>query len=217
MSSYEKWSLAIQALSALGTIGAVVVALFLAMKPPKPNFIVASSIRKIVAGVWKGTVALPESFEVPDGAHQTLGVLVTATNIGLHPEGVQHFFYDVSNTSRYLLRWNPLVPHVNTQGTTGFEGGTPFLSTIHPGDCATFFLPLEKFDTLQLPYFIKTLSSSKLPEFIKNSPWYPKLTLRTFRCRVELDRKHTAAAKLDKTLLEYITKKYLQHVSYKTT
>jgi hypothetical protein len=120
MTTYEIWTLFFQFLAALGTIGAVITALYLSHRS-----------QKVYA---KGTISIMEVY-CADGTKSPEYVIVSICNIGVKPFKIDSIAaYD--NVKKHYLRFNPDYAHDICS-----KPGLQFLES----ECGTYIFPKQTF------------------------------------------------------------------------
>lgn len=184
--AYHIWSLVFSLFTALGTVGAVVVALYLSKTGGYPQI-----------SVYARTARLHNMPGIPSSQQF---VEVAATNIGIMEEHVETFGYQIGLLGRFkhFVQVNPS----DTRLTRSFP------SNIKPGERACDLIEIERFDKLQLPFFINYLNDVGLPLWIKRHRLFPFIFMRTVKCWVNPVRGKLIYGKLQRTLTNHIIDSY---------
>lgn len=202
MSLYERWSLWWQAFTALGTVGAVVTALYFSYIRENPQI--------------KVTVDLIIS---PSHISKSKVVYVGATNFGNCQERVEQYGYCVG--------FPQLIPLLNMANfhdvepeqaalcgdKSIFSGHKRFFSTLSPCETASSILEIDKFNERHLDFFFESLRNNKFPKFIRNNSTFQKILLWTSTCWVSTARKSPAKGRLRPNLRKYIWDEYMKQKS----
>jgi len=187
MNSYEFWSLIINTFIAIGTVGAVISALYLAGNQAKPKISISNRIVRI--------------YNHPSISEKQQYVNVSATNVGIVRERISTYGYSIG-----ILFWKKMAqvnPSLNKIEAHSFP------DFIDPGECISDFIEIEKFNELQMDIFTKFIDEINLPRSIKTNKFFINTVLLSSRCWVSPSRGKIIRALPDKTFRDHITKQYI--------
>lgn len=192
MSEYEVYSLVIQAMGAIGTVGAVVVALYLAKKNSEPNIRVEVGIRWMIS--QRTTV-------------REKNVTLRVTNCGIVDEYIGMYEYSILFFS--WARRCIIIPSPR-DGLLGLN------SKIEPGQTCYDIVSIGDFVSKQAQFFFDAIDFvldkfQFLPAKVRQSRWLPMLVLKTARCNVSVRRGGSVSTRLEKAFLEFILEQYRAH------
>lgn len=133
MDAYQALSLVIDSLTAIGTVGAVVVSLYLARQDGRLRIRVRAGIRHVI--------------NVPGVDHTTPYLSITATNLGRRQATVTGFAW-----RRGLLpSWSPFLPRGYGIQLGGTSLSTEFPSSLTDGGEARLLVPLPEWLANEAP------------------------------------------------------------------
>ena len=191
--AYKVWTLIFNGLTSLGTVGAVIVALFLYRKQDEPKISVDANTK-----AYTGALG-PEVVE---------GVAVMATNEGIRQEGVKIYGYTIGLLRIVGIQRRQTSCIIKVTGGDSIPGTKGFPSSIEPGEIASHFLMYQEFVEKQLEFFTEYLDKLKLPACIKNKEWFLRTIMLTARCWVSTSRGRAVSSRLGRSLREYIIEQY---------
>lgn len=183
---FNFWSLIVNSVIAIGTLAAVITALYLGLRQNKPRIKIFCGLKRILRH--------------PAISSDQLFVYISATNAGVVDEYISTFGYRVGIP---FSRKNCVVnPSGNMLEPT-------FPATVNPGCLCSDFIEIERFDKLQLDFFIRGIQEAKMPKWVKSKSWFPAMILRTARCWVFPNRANKAyTGKLEPDLVDHILEAY---------
>lgn len=187
--TYNILNLIINALTSLGTLGAVVTALYLAKKQNAPQIQVSADI------VYVGNENGHEEF-----------ICTRATNVGIMSEYIESVGYELG-----FLKWGRALYVVPSP----HDFGKNVPSAIEPGENVANYVRTDVFIEKQISGMNEALSEIldeiPLPNFIKSQQWFMKCIIRSAKCCVSSSRGGVVKSYVRLPLRNLITKEMKAH------
>ena len=186
MTEYEYVNTVINALTGVGTVGAVITSLYLA--------------KRSVAPIVKLNISFVFLVNSHHGSMSEQCIQICATNFGVMKENVENYGYSFG-----VLRWKKrayIPPSHHPYWRCSFP------STIEPGESARDLVKLCDFDEFQMPLFVDYLSQLPIPEFFAKR-FVLNIALCFVRCWVSLSRGGDITVSIGSGLRHHILDRYL--------
>lgn len=186
--SYSTWSLVFQFFTALGTVGAVIVALILANQKDKPTFLLRCGITKLFKE------------DEPESDYGE-GVYVAARNVGVRPETVHTYWFSILAGSTKVD-----VFEIPALEDTNYED---FPARLKPGEEATSLIKIDDFKLDVVEKFVDRVKRTPgISTWCDKSDRYLSLMSHTMKCTAYTARNTKVTIRLNEQIQQIFFEAY---------
>ncbi len=184
--AYNGWSLFFQFFTAVGTVGAVIVSLYLSRDRFKPKFIASCEM-------WKLTNSVGEPHR------DESCIKITACNVGIREDGIQNILFT------FNASWWSKVVWAKT-----LDDGDQLPHVLQPGEHGSVFVSMDFFIEQVIKPFAIHMRYSGAPQWLIRRAFYPDFVNILFLCQILTTRYTAIKCEMAPELRQMLKEEYLK-------